>query len=243
MTHWEPLGGGVEVLVSEQHRFGTDTILLAHFAAPRPADRAAELGSGCGAIPLLWCRETPPAHIAAVELQEEACALLRRSVERNGLEEKISVLQADLRALRGALPAGAFDLVACNPPYKPAGTGIVNPDAARRLARHEAECTLAEIAAAAARLLRFGGRFCLCQRPERLCDVLEAFRSAGLEPKRLRFVQQRETKAPKLFLIEGRKGGRPGGLVTLPTLLLEGADGNPSPELKEIYGTYRGKEQ
>lgn len=240
MPHWEPLGSGIEVLVSQRHRFGTDTVLLADFAAPRPTDRAVELGSGCGAIPLLWRRDRAPAHITAVELQPEACALLRQSAARNGLEETIDVVQADLRALSGVLPAGSFHLVVCNPPYKPAGTGIVNPDPSRRLARHEEGCTLAEVAEAAARLLQFGGRFCLCQRPERLCDVLEAFRRAGLEPKRLRFVQQRAAKAPKLFLVEGRRGGKPGGLVTLPTLFLEDASGASSEEMEKIYGSYRG---
>ncbi len=240
MPHWEPLGNGVEVLVSKQHRFGTDTVLLADFAAPRACDQAVELGAGCGAIPLLWCRDRAPAHITAVELQPEACSLLCRSVARNGLGATIDVVQADLRALSGVLPAGSFQLAVCNPPYKPAGTGIVNPDPSRRLARHEEECTLAEVVAAAARLLQFGGRFCLCQRPERLCDVLEAFRGAGLEPKRLRFVQQRLSKAPKLFLIEGRRGGKPGGLVTLPTLFLEDTNGSSSEEMEQIYGSYRG---
>lgn len=235
--HFEPLGGGISVIVSQNHRFGTDTVLLADFASPRKTERAAELGAGCGAIFLLWCREQAPAHCTAVELQTDACDMARRSVEYNHLQDRVSVLHADLRRLKGALPAAAFDLVVCNPPYKKLGTGLLNPQDAHKIARHEAECTIQDISSAAAHLLRFSGRLCLCQRPERLCDSIQAMRGAGIEPKRLRFVQQRTDKAPKLFLIEGKKGGKP-GLTVQPTLLVEDESGGYSPEMKQIYKAY-----
>ena len=236
-VHWEPLGCGIEVLVSDAHRFNTDTVLLAYFAAPKPTERACDLGSGCGAIPLLWCRKNPPRSVAAVELQRDACALLRQSVERNGLCGRVRVLEGDLREMPKRLGAECFDLITCNPPYKPLGTGLVNPDEGKRTARHETSCTHAQILHTAVRLLRFGGRFCLCQRPERLCDVVSDMREAGLEPKKLRFVQARAQKEPKLFLIEGRKGGNP-GLTAAPTLLLEDENGGLSMEMKQVYKEY-----
>ena len=102
--------------------------------------------------------------------------------------------------------------------------------------RHEQEesCTIGEVCDAAAWLLQYGGRFCLCQRPERLTDVLLAMRQVGLEPKRLRWVQQRPEKAPWLFLVEGKAGARP-GLTVEPPLIVESADGSYSDEMKRIY--------
>ena len=91
-----------------------------------------------------------------------------------------------------------------------------------------------EVCSAAAWLLQYGGRFCLCQRPERLTDVLSAMRTAGLEPKRLRWVQQRPEKAPWLFLAEGKAGAKP-GLSVEPPLIVENADGSYSDEMKMIY--------
>ena len=132
-----------------------------------------------------------------------------------------------------------YDLVVCNPPYKPMGTGIVNPDDQKRTARHEETCTIKDITDTAANLLRFSGRFCLCLRPERLCDVMESMRTSGIEPKRLRFVQQRLNKAPKLFLIEGKRGAKNSGLVMMPTLVIEDECGNTSEEMTNIYGSYR----
>lgn len=241
---WEPLGGGLMARVSREHRFGTDTILLSHFSRPKPMEkRAAELCAGCGALSLLWFRDAPAdLQVDAVEIQEEACALMHCSAERNGLEARYRPVPADLRFLKGVLEGNGYDLVACNPPYTPLGAGIANKSHALCTARHESQCTLADAAGAAARLLRPLGRLCLCQRPERLCTVMEACREAGLAPKRLRLVQQRPDKAPKLFLLEARKGGRPGGLVVEPTLYLEDGQGNYSKEMLDVYGDYARKE-
>ncbi|MGN0538052.1 MAG: tRNA1(Val) (adenine(37)-N6)-methyltransferase [Acutalibacteraceae bacterium] len=237
--HWEPLGNGIEVLVSDNHTFGTDTVLLAAFAKPKAKDTVCELGTGCGTIPLIWCRQNPPKHITAVDISTEACELLQCSIEKNGFQEKITVLNENLCFLDGKIPKSNFDLVVCNPPYKAEGTGIKNPVHSHTVARHEEMCRLEDIAACASALLNFGGRFCLCQRPERLSDVIEVMRQYAIEPKRLRFVQQRPDKAPKLFLIEGRRSGRRGSLVIEPVLMIENGQGGLSDEMIEIYGSYK----
>ena len=236
---FEALGSGYRICVTKEHKFGTDAFLLARFAAPRRGDLACDLGSGCGIIPLLWLGQlAPPRAVHALELQEQAVAQLEITPAENALEGVLFPQLGDLcrlEALKGALPFGSFDLVACNPPYKVAGTGVPCPDEARLAARHEVSCTLEDVCRAAARLLRFGGRFCLCHRPERLPDVLEAMRKAGLEPKRLRFVQQREGAPPWLFLAEGRRGSKP-FLRVEPPLTVEAPGGGFSPEMLEIYG-------
>ena len=162
--HLEALGNGVSVLVNETHHFGTDTILLADFCLPVKGKQAAELGAGCGAISMIWLREQPPAHITAVEIQEEAVDLLRRTVKYNEKEELVTVLREDLRQLQGKLPMGAMDLVACNPPYKTVGAGLVNAEEGKRIARHEVACTIEDVCLSAAGLLKYGGSLCLCHR-------------------------------------------------------------------------------
>ena len=114
----------------------------------------------------------------------------------------------------------------------------MNPEEKKLIARHESECTLDDICQAASKLLQFGGRLCMCQRPERLADVMESMRRFDIEPKRLRMVQQRKSKAPKLFLLEGRRGGKRGFLDVLPTLFIEDENGGFSQEMLEIYGDY-----
>ena len=237
--HLEPLGGGIEIYVSRSFHFSTDTILLADFSKQQGAKLCADLGTGCGTIPLLWLKHNPKLNIAAVEIQKDACRLLRDSIAHNHLEDRLAVYNADIKDLKGVLPFGAFDAVACNPPYKPTGTGLQNPAEAKQIARHETECSLSDVCQAASKLLQFGGKLFLCQRPERLADATESMREFGIEPKRLRFVQQRRDKAPKLFLLEGRRGGKRGFLDVLPTLFIEDDSGGFSKEMLEIYGNYK----
>lgn len=235
----QPLGNGINVIVSDEHHFFTDTILLADFAKPKAKDKTVDLGTGCGTIPLLWCRENAPKQIYAVEIQENGADMAMRSVKLNKLEDKITVINKDLKELKGTLPFGYFDVVVCNPPYKPIGTGVVSSGHSHSIIRHESSCTIDDVVKSASSLLRFNGRFCLCLRPERLTDVITAFRKYSVEPKRLRMVQQRKDKAPKLFLIEGKRGGKQGGLVVLPTLLIENENGEFSDEMMRIYGSFK----
>ncbi len=236
--HLEPLSREISVIVSQAHRFSTDTILLASFSLPKTGETCADFGTGCGAIPLIWCAKAKPKKIYGVEIQREACEMARRSVELNRLTGTVELLCCDMTAIRqkAALPANRFDLIACNPPYKEEGAGLKNPEESRRVARHEVACSFAEIARSAVYLLRFGGRFCCCLRPERLCSVLLDLRNAGLEPKRLRLVQQRADKSPSLFLLQANRGGKP-GMVIDPVLLIEDGGGY-SEEMTAIYGEY-----
>ncbi len=234
--HIETISESLRLIVSDRYTFGTDALLLASFSAPRPGDVMCDFGTGCGIVPFCWLRDGAK-RVHAVELQEDACEQLRRSVALNGLEDRFDLLHHDIRDLRDELPHNAFDLIAMNPPYHPMGSGLLSADEEARVARHETDLTPEQLFAAAANLLKFGGRFCLCQRPERLTDYLCAMRGAKIEPKRLRFVAQREGKAPWLFLLEGKRGRAP-GLTVEPELHLETPDGSPSPEVRRIYGSY-----
>lgn len=230
---FESLLPGVDIALSPRHRFTTDSVLLARFAAPRRREAACDLCCGGGIVPLLWQGEgeTSPRRTVGLDLDGEAADLFQASIERNGLSGRLSALRGDLRDPPAALLPGSFDLVTCNPPYhRPAGEG--SPE--RGLIRQEVRCTLEEVCAAAARLLRFGGRFCLCHRPARLADLCVALRASGIEPKRLRMAARRLDTAPRLLLLEGRRGGKP-GLEVLPQLVLEEEDGSPSAEYRQIY--------
>ncbi len=201
-------------------------------AAPSPVRLAADLGTGCGILPVLWCRDNPCLRVEALEIQPEAAELARRSAADSGFSDRIRVHTADLRRWREWLEPASMDLVAVNPPYFPPQSGGVPAEEAVRIARHENTdparpgCSLRDAAAAAAGLLRSGGRFCLCHRPERLTDALTILREAGLEPKRLRFVHRNPGDAPWLFLCEGRRGGRPGLTLEPPSIQVPCCFGN-----------------
>lgn len=236
---WEPLAPGCQVLVTREHGFSTDTLLLAAFSQPRRGERCADLGTGCGTIPLLWRARGEPGPILAVELQPQAAEQARRSVERSGYTGHIQVVEGDVRDYKALLPCQGLDRVACNPPYTLPGAGAASPDPQRRAARQGDCFSLEDLAQAARYSLKHRGRLCLCLPVRRLAEALALFPRWDLEPKLLRLVQQRRDKAPYLFLLECRRGGRPGGLEAAPTLLLEEDGGGPTRELLEVYGSYR----
>jgi len=236
MIRQETLSGTSWRFYYDENTFppGTDTFLLSSFPVLKPGARVCDLGAGSGLLGLLLLRRERTLSVTGVELNGGDCRLAERSIRESGLDGQFRVLNADLRAPEALPRAGSFDLAVCNPPYFSPGSGASAAGAARRNSRSEESCSLSDICRAAARLVRWGGRFCLVYRPERLCDLLSTLRGAGLEPKRLRFVENTAGGAPLLVLAEGRRGGRP-GLAVEPPLILCGPDGGPAAELDAIY--------
>lgn len=236
--HIEYLRADFGLVVSPRHTFGTDALLLADFAAPKRKTVACDLGTGCGIIPMLWCRDGLCARVDGVEIQEAGYGQFQRTIAANDLTEKAFAHLSDLKTLQTVLQTETYDLVTMNPPYKAENTGILSESAHEKIARHETACTLKDIAASSARLLKYGGRVCVCIRPERLFEAMQAFAEKGLEPKRLRTVSKNAESAPWLCLLEARKGGKH-GLQVLPALFVYDENGNLSAEMRRIYGPYK----
>ena len=211
---------------------GTDAFLLGDFARTRPEELVCDLGSGTGLIGLLLLARQPSLRLHNVEREPRSLALSQKTARDNGLA--ISHHLADLCCLESVLPAGQFDLVVSNPPYFPADGGPGAKGRERREARSEHTCTIDDVCRAAARLLRWGGRLAVVYRPQRLCDLLEAMRRYGMEPKRLQPVAHRPGAVPSLILVEGRRGGRP-GLVFSPALTLHDHAGRETAAYRRIY--------
>ena len=214
----EILYNRTEVYCTAEHRFGSDALLLARFCEPKRAQTAADLCSGCGIVALEWHDRGHRGPCTALELQPEGSALLRESVQQQGISH-ITPLCADLRTYREGM--GTFDVCACNPPYFTAGQQSLS--ATRATARHENSCTLEDVCACAFRLLKDGGRFAMCHRPERLAEVLAGLRAHRLEPKRLAFVKNQPGSAPWLFLVEAQKNRKTGLRVEPDILISTGA--------------------
>ena len=215
-------------------RLGTDAMLLADFAALPKNAQVCDLCAGAGAVGLLLLAREQTCRVTAVELQEAACAAARNNLAKNGLEARMTVVQGDLRKIASLLKPSRFDCVVCNPPYFPVGHGKAPASEAIAAARSEKYCTLEDVCRAAGYLLKTGGAFYLVHRPERLCDIFCALRSAALEPKLLRFVRHSAGKAASLVLVKAVAGGK-SGLSYAPDLLLHAPDGSASEEYRRIY--------
>ncbi|UOO37161.1 methyltransferase [Oscillospiraceae bacterium CM] len=227
-------GGPVFKKSEDAFRIGTDAVLLAAFAGDGQARRVCDLGCGSGVLAILLAYSRDDVRVDGIELLPVSAAIARENVRLNGLGGQIDILNRDLREHRDFLTAGAYDLVVANPPYYVTGSGQSSRDAATAAARAEHACTLHDVCAAAAFLTRWGGRFALVHKPERLADVITTLRQTGFEPKRLRFVHYKAVAAPNLFLIDSRRGGKP-SLVIEPPLILTDENGYDTDEIKKIY--------
>lgn len=228
--------GKLRIIQSKKgYRFSLDAVLLAHFVTLRGSDKIIDLGTGNGVIPLILARLYPSVEIVGMELQEEMAQRALRSLNLNRLGERVKILRGDVCSLEAILSPESFAAVVCNPPYRGAATGRMNPDAEKRIARHEIKARLADFVRAGSFLLRRGGHMALVYPATRMVDLLRTMRQVEIEPKRLRLVHSYEGSAATLVLAEGVKGAGT-GLKILPPLVVYTRDRKYTREVEAMLG-------
>ncbi|WP_143322184.1 tRNA1(Val) (adenine(37)-N6)-methyltransferase [Clostridium sp. HBUAS56010] len=215
--------------------FGMDAVLLSGFAQVKQGERAIDLGTGTGIIPLLLEAKYDGIHYTGLEIQEEMADMARRSVALNHLEEKINIVTGDIKEASRLFGAASFDVVTSNPPYMNDAHGLKNPHVPKAIARHEVLCTLDDVVRESARLLRPGGRFYMVHRPHRLIEIITALKSYGLEPKRMKMVHPFVDRDANMVLIESVRGGRTMIKVESPIVVYK-EQGVYTEEIYTIYG-------
>ena len=201
------------------YRFSIDAVLLAQFVTIKPGDVVVDLGSGCGIISLLLLLEKPVARVMAMEIQRDLADQAARNAALNGVEDRMGVLLADLRRVPFRKPLA--DVVVCNPPFRRPGSGRVNPDRQRAIARHEIMASLKDILGAAKTALKPKGRVALIYPADRLIELVVRMRAFDFEPKRMQMVHPSMEEESKLVLVEGTRGGQ-AALKVLPPLIDQG---------------------
>jgi tRNA1Val (adenine37-N6)-methyltransferase len=201
------------------YRFSIDAVLLARFVTVKPGEVVVDLGAGCGIISLFLLLEKPAACVLALEIQETLAEQAARNAALNGVTERMRVLLGDLRQAPFRKPVA--DVVVCNPPFRRSGSGRVNPNLERAIARHEILASLNDILSAASVVLKPKGRVALIYPATRLVDLVVRMRAFEFEPKRMQVVYPSMQEESKLVLVEGARGGK-GGVKILPPLMDQG---------------------
>ncbi|MCM1252049.1 MAG: tRNA1(Val) (adenine(37)-N6)-methyltransferase [Clostridium sp.] len=214
--------------------FGMDAVLLSGFARAKKGNVVLDMGTGTGIIPILMEAKTEAAHFTGLEIQEESAQMARRSVLLNHLEDKITIVTGDIKEAERLFDAASFDVITSNPPYMIERHGLVNPEDAKAVARHEILCTLEDVVEKAAYLLKPGGNFFMVHRPFRLAEIMTLLRDYKLEPKRMRMVYPFIDKEPNMVLIEANRGGKPRMTVERPLIIYK----EPGIYMQEIYDIY-----
>lgn len=214
--------------------FGMDAVLLSGFAQVKDGERALDLGTGTGIIPILLEAKTDGKHFTGLEIQEEMADMAARSVLYNHLEDKIEIITGDIKEASRLFGLASFDVVTSNPPYMNDAHGLKNPDMQKAISRHEVLCTLEDVVREASRLLRPGGRFYMVHRPHRLIEIITALTKYKLEPKRMKMVHPFVEKDANMVLIEAVRGGKSMIKVEAPIVVYQ----EPGVYTQEIYDIY-----
>lgn len=219
----------------ERFCFGLDAVLLSGFARAKKQERCLDLGCGNGIIPILMEAKTEGKHFTGLEIQPESADMARRSVALNGLQDRIDIVEGDIKDASKIFGASSFHVVTTNPPYMTAQHGLTNLYEAKTIARHEVLCNLEDIIRESARLLMPGGRFYMVHRPFRLAEIISLMVQYRMEPKRMRLVYPYVDREPNMVLIEGLRGGKSRMTVEKPLIVYK-EPGKYTDEIYDVYG-------
>lgn len=216
--------------------FGIDAVLLSNFAKDIRNDcTVLDIGTGNGILPLLLSAKTNAKKIVGIEIQKELFELAKENVSFNNLDERIEIVNCDIREIETKYKSESFDIIVTNPPYKKKGSGIVNDNQFIQIAKHETLCTLEDIFVNSKYLLKDLGELYMVHRPDRLVDIMYTARKYVLEPKEIRYVHSRIYEPPTLVLIKFIKRARP-FLKTLPPLIIYDENDKFTNQIYDIYG-------
>jgi tRNA1Val (adenine37-N6)-methyltransferase len=219
----------------EKFCFGMDAVLLSGFSRIKKGETVFDMCTGTGIIPVLLSAKTQGKNFIGMEIQEECAEMAQRSIAYNHLENRVQVIQGDIREAAQTFGAASFHVVTCNPPYMIGEHGLQNTYMPKAIARHEILCTLEDVVSQAARLLTDNGRFYMVHRPFRLTEIMTVLTKYKLEPKRMQLVYPYIDREPNMVLIEARKGGNPRITVERPLIVYE-RPGIYTRDILDIYG-------
>lgn len=219
----------------EKFCFGMDAVLLSGFARIKKGETVLDMGTGTGILPILLAAKTEGRSFTGLELQAESADMARRSVSLNNMQDRIDIVNGDIKEASHIFGAASYDVVVTNPPYMNENHGITNPDAPKAIARHEIMCNLEDVIGQAAKVLRVNGRLYMVHRPFRLVDIMELMVKYRIEPKRLRMVYPYADREPSMVLVEAVRGGKRRLTVEKP-LIIYNENREYTEEIKRDYG-------
>ncbi len=214
--------------------FGIDAVLLSDFAKGKKNNKILDIGTGTGIVPILMYAKNPNTTYTAFEIQKESSQLASRSVAYNNLDDKIKIINDDIKNVESYFPNGYFDVITSNPPYMNGSSGKINDFDEIAIARHEIHLSLDDLIKYGEKVLKFGGHFYMVHRPNRLAEIFYTMKKYKIEPKVIRMVVPKENSKPNIVLIDGVKGGA-SSLEVLPNLVVYGKDGKYTDEVNKIH--------
>ena len=215
--------------------FSLDSVLLPNFVTiNKNIENIIDFCTGNAPIPIILSTKTN-AKIYGVELQKEIYELAVKTIKLNNLENKIEIINDDIKNLSNYFETEFFDIITCNPPYfKYSENSNINKNKIKTIARHEVYINLNIIFSIAKKILKNGGVIAMVHRPDRVIEIIETRKKNNIEPKKIQFIYPKENSECNAILIEGKKNGKP-GLKILKPVYVHDEDGNYKEDIKKIF--------
>ena len=215
--------------------FGIDSVLLSDFAKNIKKDSVVvDIGTGTGIISILLSKKAEIKKIYGIEIQEEVADMAKRSIKLNDLQDKIQIINKNIKNIFEEIEPNKIDAIVTNPPYMKLNTGAKNEEIKKLISRHEVECNLEDIIKISYKLLKSKGEFYMVHRAERIVDILYNLRKYKLEPKEIKFIHSKVGKEPNLVLIKAVKDAGEHLIIDSP-LVVYNNDGTYTDEILKIY--------
>lgn len=210
------------------YTFTSDAVILANFVKLKAKEEAVEIGGGSGVISILLTAKNSFKKIKIFEIQEKMQNLCKKNIKLNNLDEKLELICDDVKNYRKYLDMGSIDVVFSNPPYFLESNFQMNE--AKRISKEEKCLKLNELIDCASGMLKFGGRFYIVYKAERLAELIIACERKNLTLKKMFFTENGKG-AVNLVVAEFHKGGK-SGVKVLPNLITNKSDGEFLEDLK-----------
>ena len=213
------------------YTFTSDSVILANFIHFKKEYKCVEIGTGCGIISILLSSKTKFKNIKAFELQKEMSDLAKRNIRLNNLENKIEIINDDIKNFKKYLENGWADAVFSNPPYMK--EKVMNVNSVKAISRHEQNLPVEKLCMVSAQMLKSGGEFYVVYSASRSAELIYNLKQNKLEPKTMFFTQNGKGKVI-LIVVKAIKDGKP-GVDVLPSLVTNDGDGKYIEELHTKY--------
>lgn len=220
---------------TDMFSFSIDSVLLPNFVTLNTNVKKI-LDIGCGNAPVSMILSTKTnAQITGVEIQKDVFNMAKESIEINNLENRIKLINGDIKDLYQNMESDVFDTIVCNPPFfKVNEKSRKNNSVYKQIARHELTLNVFDVIKIARKLLKNNGNLAIVHRTDRLIDIITEMRKQNIEPKKIRFVYPKAGLESNILLIEGRKNGNP-GLKILPPLYTHNSNDEYTEEVKKMF--------
>jgi len=217
-------------------KFSIDSVLLANFVTINMGvKKIIDFATGNAPIPMLLSYRTK-ANIYGIEYQKCIYDLGVLSINENKLNDRITLINGDVREIKNFFDLESFDVVTCNPPYFKKNVGSnLNENEVKAIARHEINLNLDDVVKNASLILKNRGVFAMVHRTDRMIEIIETMKKYRIEPKRIQFIYPKIGRESDLFLIEGVKNGNSGLKMLSPIILHSDNSNEYTEEIKKLF--------